>query len=194
MAISLTKGANISLAKEAPDLTVARLGLGWGKRQKKGLLGGVKETSVDLDASCLLFGGHKNLVDQVWFGQLRSRDGSIVHSGDDLVGGGGAEDPNEEITVRLNQVPDNVDSLVFTVNSFSGESFDGIPNAFCALRDHSSGKEIARFNLSVAGGGHTGLVIAKLYRHSGAWKFKALGDWGEGRTYQQLLPVIQPSL
>lgn len=194
MAISLSKGSNISLAKEAPDLTVAGMGLGWGKRKKKGLLGGTKETSVDLDASCLLFGTNKDLVDQVWFGQLRSREGSVAHSGDDLSGGGGADDPNEEITVRLNAVPDQVESLVFTVNSFSGQSFDGIPNAFCVLKDHSTGKEIARYNLSVEGGGHTGLVIAKLYRHSGGWKFKALGDWGEGRTYQQLLPVIQPSL
>ncbi len=192
MGISLTKGSNISLAKEAPNLTVAVLGVGWGKKAKKGLFGKTKLASIDLDASCLLFDSKKNLLDQVWYGKLRSKEGSVAHSGDDLTGGGSAEDPNEEIVVKLNAIPEAVESLVFTVNSFSGETFDGIPNAFCVLKDQSSGKEIARYNLSVEGGGHTGLVIAKLYRHSGEWKFKALGGWGNGRSCEQLIPVINP--
>jgi tellurium resistance protein TerZ len=149
---------------------------------------------VDLDASCLLFDENKNLQDAVWFRQLKSQDGSIQHTGDDLTGGGQAGDPNEEILVRLNAVPKNITALVFTVNSFSSDSFDGIPNAFCLLKDHKTGNVIAKYDLSVQGGGHTGLVIAKLYRHNNEWKFKALGDWGSGRTFDKLLPIIKPSL
>ncbi|SLM29417.1 tellurium resistance protein (fragment) [Desulfamplus magnetovallimortis] len=80
------------------------------------------------------------------------------------------------------------------VNSFSSETFDGIPNAFCVLTNPGSREEIARYNLSVEGGGHTGLVIAKLYRHNNEWKFKALGEWGQGRTFDKLMPVILPCL
>ncbi len=190
MSVSLTKGANISLAKEAPGLSKVVLGLGWGKKRKRGFFGGLKEVKVDLDASCLLFDDQKRLLDQVWYRQLRSREGSVIHSGDDLTGGGEAGIPNEEILVQLNSVPSNVKTLVFTVNSFSSDSFDGIPDAFCLLKNHATGKEIARYNLSVEGGGHTGLVIAKLYQHKGEWKFKALGEWGEGQTFERLLPII----
>jgi tellurium resistance protein TerZ len=193
MAIKLTKGANISLAKEAPGLTDAVLGLGWGQKKTKGFLGRTKLVDVDLDASCLMFNGQK-IIDTIWFQQLKSKDGSVTHTGDDLTGGGKEGVPNEEILVRLNAVPKDVSTLVFTVNSFSSDSFDGIPNAFCVLKDNKTQNVIARYDLSVQGGGHTGLVIAKLYRHNNEWKFKALGDWGEGRTVDKLLPIITPSL
>lgn len=193
MAIKLTKGANISLAKEAPGLTDATLGLGWGQKKTKGFLGRTKLVDVDLDASCLMFNGQR-IVDTIWFQQLKSKDGSVEHTGDDLTGGGKEGTPNEEIVVQLNAVPKNVSTLVFTVNSFSSDSFDGIPNAFCVLKDHKTGNVIAKYDLSVQGGGHTGLVIAKLYRHNNEWKFKALGEWGEGRTVDKLLPIITPSL
>lgn len=191
MAISLTKGGNISLEKVAPGLTSVVLGLGWEKKEKKGFFG-TKQISVDLDASCLLFDEKKNFVEAVWFQQLKSRDGSIVHTGDDLTGGGRPGDPNEKINVYLNNIPQNIQTLVFTVNSFSSDTFDGIPNAFCVLQNLSNNAEIARFNLSVEGGGHTGLVIAKLYKHNSEWKFKALGEWGKGRTFDKLMPVIKP--
>lgn len=193
MTLSLTKGGNISLEKVAPGLTSIALGLGWDQIEKKGFFG-KKKVSVDLDASCLLFDANKTLVDTVWFQQLESKDGSVVHTGDDRSGGGKAGAPNEIIDVHFNTIPDNITTLVFTVNSFSSDSFDGVPNAFCVLRNQKTNEEIARYNLSVEGGGHTGLVIAKLYRHNGAWKFKALGEWGKGRTFNKLLPVITPCL
>ena len=193
MAVSLTKGSNISLEKVAPGLTSIALGLGWDQKEKKGFFG-TKKISVDLDASCLLFDDKNNLVDQVWFSQLKSRDGSVVHTGDDLTGGGQTGAPNEEINVYLKKISQNIKTLVFTVNSFASDTFDGIPNAFCVLKNLDNHGEIAKYNLSVEGGGHTGLVIAKLYKHNGEWKFKALGEWGKGRTFDKLLPIIKPCL
>ena len=194
MAISLTKGGNISLEKVSPGLKSVVLGLGWEQKEKKGFFGGKKKINIDLDASCLLFDENKNLIDSVWFRQLKSRDGSVVHTGDDLTGGGIEGKPNEEINVHLTNVSENIKTLIFTVNSFSSDTFDGIPNAFCVLNNLSNRQEIARFNLSVEGGGYTGLVIAKLYKHNGEWKFKAIGEWGKGRTFDKLMPVIIPSL
>jgi len=193
MTVSLAKGGNISLEKVAPGLKSIALGLGWDQKEKKGLFR-TKKVSIDLDASCLLFDDNKNLLDSIWFKQLKSRDGSVVHKGDDRTGGGQDGSPNEEINVHLKNISQNVKTLVFTVNSFTSDTFDGIPNAFCILKNLDNNEEIARFNLSVEGGGHTGLVIAKLYIHNGEWKFKAIGEWGKGRTVDKLLPVIIPCL
>ncbi|MFZ1640818.1 MAG: TerD family protein [Candidatus Contendobacter sp.] len=200
MAINLQKGQRISLEKEAGHgLSRVVMGLGWGTKQvrSRGFLGfgaGTRQEAVDLDASCLLFDASGNLVDTVWFRQLESRCGSIHHSGDDRAGGGEAGAENERIAIELNRVPATVQTLIFTVNSFSGEGFAGIPNAFCRLTDGASGGEIARFDLSLEGGDYTGLIMTKLYRHNSEWKMHALGEHASGRTFHDLLPALQPHL
>lgn len=188
MAISLSKGSSISLEKEAPGLSAIRLGLGWGLK-KSGLFG--KGQSVDLDASCIMMNEAGSVLDTVWFGQLKSKDGSVQHSGDDVKGGGGENEPNEEININLSRVPSGVVNIFFTVNSFSGETFKGIPRAFCTLRDSSTNKEVAHYDLSIEGGKHTALVIAKLHRENDSWGFCAVGEWGNGITCDELYPLIK---
>ena len=200
MAINLQKGQRISLEKEAGrSLNRVVMGLGWGMKQvqSRGFLGfgaGERQMAVDLDASCLLFDASGNLVDTVWFRQLKSRCGSIRHSGDDRSGGGESGTENERIAIDLNQVPATVQALIFTVNSFSGEDFTGIPNAFCRLVDETNDGEIARFDLSLEGGQHTGLIMTKLYRHNNEWKMQAIGEQADGRTFHELLPALRPYL
>ncbi|HPE71620.1 MAG TPA: TerD family protein [Candidatus Competibacter sp.] len=200
MAINLQKGQRISLEKEAGrSLSRVVMGLGWGMKQvqSRGFLGfgaGERQMAVDLDASCLLFDASGNLVDTVWFRQLKSRCGSIRHSGDDRSGGGESGTENERIAIDLNQVPATVQALIFTVNSFSGEDFTGIPNAFCRLVDETNNGEIARFDLSLEGGQHTGLIMTKLYRHNNEWKMQAIGEQADGRTFHDLLPALRPYL
>ncbi len=193
MAVSLQKGQKISLEKEAGGaLNRVVMGLGWDAVKKKGffgLSGGQKE--IDLDASCLLFDENRSLLDVVWFRQLRSKDGSIQHSGDNLTGAGEGDD--EQIIVNLNAVPANVKSLVFTVNSFTGQDFSQVNNAFCRIVDGANGKEIARYDLSVQGS-HTAQIMAKVYRHAGEWKMHAIGENGSGVTFQDLLPLIVPHI
>ena len=95
------KGQTLQLkSKAGGSLTMVAVGLGWGKKEKKGLLG-PKKVSVDLDASCIMYDGSRNAVDTIWWRNLRSNDGSVVHTGDDLVGGGNEQDPNEVINVDL---------------------------------------------------------------------------------------------
>ncbi len=187
MALNLSKGERISLEKTGgAGLSQVVLGLGWGKRTKKGFFGS-SEVEVDLDASCLLFESGQ-LVDTVWFRQLQSRCGSVRHSGDDRSGGG--SDDNEQIKVDLGKLPATVDVLVFTVNSFLNDSFEGIPNARCRLLDAAGNKELARFDLSLDGANHTGMVMAKLYREGGAWHLQAIGEKGMGRTFNDMMPLI----
>ncbi|MBK8182506.1 MAG: TerD family protein [Candidatus Competibacteraceae bacterium] len=200
MAINLQKGQRISLEKEAGrSLSRVVMGLGWGMKQvqTRGFLGfgaGTRQEAVDLDASCLLFDASGNLVDTVWFRQLKSQCGSIQHSGDDRSGGGGASAENERISIDLSRLPATIQSLIFTVNSFSGEGFAGIPTALCRLVDDASHSEIARFDLSLEGGDYTGLIMTKLYRHANEWKLQAIGEHASGRTFHDLLPTLRPYL
>ena len=188
----IQKGQSLQLkSKTGGSLTMVAVGLGWGKKEKKGLFGGIKKVGVDLDASCIMYDGNRNPVDTIWFSNLRSMDGSVVHTGDDLVGGGNGQDPNEVINVDLDRVPSNVQSIVFVVNSFSGETFAGVPFAFCNVVDRSGGSvEQARYNLQTDGGDYKGFVIAKIARVSGGWAFSAIGEKCTGRqkTVQDLEP------
>jgi len=193
MAISLVKGQKISLEKTAGSaLTKVIMGLGWDAKPVRSFWGGTKPgQSIDLDASCVMFDEANEIVDTVWFRQLRSKDGSIVHTGDNRTGAGEGDD--EQIIVDLTKVPAKVRCLVFVVNSFTGQNFSQIENAFCRLVDATSGAEVARFNLTGAGN-HTAQIMAKVYRHSNEWKMHAIGENASGRTFQDLLPTITPHL
>jgi tellurium resistance protein TerZ len=189
MAISLVKGQKISLAKEGDaSLTRVVMGLGWDAVKKKGFLGfGGGAQEIDLDASCILFGAERTPVDVVWFRQLRSKDGSVLHTGDNRTGAGEGDD--EQIIVDLPRVPAGVRSLVFVVNSFTGQNFSQIENASCRLVNAANNQEIARYDLSCQGN-HTAQVMAKVYRHNGEWKMHAIGENGSGRTFDDLLPLV----
>ena len=84
-------------------------------------------------------------------------------------------------------------SLVFTVNSFTGQNFSKVENAYCRLINASTGVEVARYALS-GQGPHTAQIMAKLYRHGGEWKMHAIGENGSGRTFDDLMPLITPHL
>jgi len=192
MSVTLTKGQLVSLTKGGGEtLTRVRMGLGWDAVKKRGLFGGMKSQSIDLDASCLLFDSQGKLVDQVWFQQLRSKDGSVVHTGDNLTGDGEGDD--ESIIVDLSQLPAQVATLVFVVNSFTGQDFSQIENAFCRLVDEKSRAEVARYDLS-GSGRHNAQVMAKLTREGQGWAMTAIGAAASGRTFRDLLPTVEGHL
>jgi tellurium resistance protein TerZ len=187
VSVSLSKGQKVSLTKAGGGtLSKVRMGLGWDAMRKKGLFGS-RAQSIDLDASALLFDASGALVDQVWFQQLRSKDGSVLHTGDNRTGAGDGDD--ESIKVDLSQVPQSVTTLVFTVNSFTGQDFSQIENAFCRLIDESNETEIARYDLTGTGS-HTAQIMAKVSRDGQGWSMTALGNAASGRTFHDLLPAI----
>lgn len=187
MGVSLSKGQSVSLVKSGGGgLTRVRMGLGWDAVKKRGLFGS-RSQSIDLDASALLFDTNRQLVDQVWFQQLTSRDGAVQHTGDNLTGEGEGDD--ESIRVHLDGVSPAVAAIVFTVNSFTGQDFSQIENAFCRLIDETTENEVARYDLS-GSGRHTAQVMAKLAREGGGWSMTAIGATASGRTFHDLLPTI----
>lgn len=191
MSISLGKSQTISLAKSGSGgngLTKVFMGLGWDPVKSKGLFGmfGSGE-SIDLDASVIAFDENKREVTTVYFGQLQAFGGSIKHGGDNLTGDGDGDD--ERIYLDLKALPGNVKTLVFTVNSFRGQTFDKVANASCRLVDEVTGKEIATIALS-SQGGHTGVIMAKLTRNGGEWDMTSLSQPGRGRTLNDMKSEI----
>ena len=188
MALTLSKNQSISLEKTAGSgLAEVSLGLGWDPVKSGGffskMLGG-GGNAIDLDASCIVLDSGLNPVDLVWFRQLASKDGSIKHSGDNLTGEGDGDD--ETIHVDLQRLPGSIQHLVFTVNSFRGQTFDQVENAYCRILNESKNQELARFNLAEKGR-HTGVVMASLSRGAGGWEFKAIGQSTHGRTADDLV-------
>lgn len=189
--VSLAKGQSVRLEKSSGgNLARVFMGVGWDVKKATGFgrfLGG-GNTQIDLDASCLLFDAGGAVLDAVWFKQLQSQDGSIVHTGDNRTGAGDGDD--EQIILDLPRIPANVTTIMFVVNSFTGESFEKVENAFCRLVDASSNSEMARFDLSGAGP-HTGQIMAKLTRSNGNdWTMTAIGQRTSGRTFHDMLPAM----
>ncbi|MFC8428099.1 TerD family protein [Streptomyces sp. NPDC057253] len=194
MSINLNKGQQVSLQKaDGNALTTVRMGLGWQAAPRKGFLAKLTGGGeIDLDASAVLFAGGEP-VDVVFFQHLTSNDGSVRHTGDNLTGGAGTGGDDESILVDLTRVPAHVDQIVFTVNSFTGQTFAEVQNAFCRLVDETTGTELARYTLT-GGGRHTAQIMAKVRRGSGGWAMQAIGEPSTGRTFQDLLPTITPYL
>ncbi|MEV8095692.1 TerD family protein [Kitasatospora sp. NPDC085879] len=174
MGVSLAKGGNVSLSKEAPGLTSVIVGLGWDVRSTTG-------ADFDLDASALLCGENgRVMTDQhfVFYNNLASPDGSVEHSGDNLTGGGDGDD--EQIKVELVAVPLAVSKIVFPVSIYDAESrlqnFGQVRNAFIRVVDQATGREVARYDLSEDASSETAMVFGELYRHGADWKFRAIGQ------------------
>lgn len=181
MGISLTKDQTLSLVKDTGGaLSSVRLGLGWDA-VKKGLFGRTRE--IDLDASAILISGDR-LLETVYYGQLRSRDGAIVHTGDNLTGAGDGDD--EQINIDLDRINPSVDKIVLVITSFSGQTFNDVENVFARVIDTTGPEsEVARYNLR-DGGNQTANIIAKLTRTPEGWAITALGTPASGKTPQRL--------
>ncbi|MFF3288864.1 TerD family protein [Streptomyces sp. NPDC003023] len=174
MGVSLSKGGNVSLSKEAPGLTAVVVGLGWDVRSTTG-------TDFDLDASALLVDSNgKVLSDQhfVFFNNLKSPDASVEHTGDNLTGEGEGDD--EQIKVNLAGVAAEVDKIVFPVSIHEGESrsqsFGQVRNAFIRVVNQADNNELARYDLSEDASTETAMVFGELYRNGAEWKFRAVGQ------------------
>lgn len=169
MSVSLTKGGNVSLSKQAPGLTAVTVGLGWQAN-----------TGYELDASALLCDqSGKVLSDEhfVFFNNLTSPDGSVRHTG----GGSPVDGDDQRIHVDLARVPGHVVKIVFPVSLYEGasrgQSFGQVHRAHIRVLDREGNAELARFDLASGGlSSETALVFGELYRHGAEWKFRAVGQ------------------
>jgi tellurium resistance protein TerD len=179
MSVSLTKGGNVSLSKEAPGLTKILVGLGWDARSTDG-------ADFDLDASAIMLNDADKVVsDQhfIFFNNLKSPDGSVEHTGDNLTGEGEGDD--EAIKINLGGVPPEVQKVVFPVSIYEADgrsqNFGQVRNAFIRIVNDSNSTEIARYDLSEDASTETAMVFGEVYRAGAEWKFRAVGQgWTTG--------------
>ena len=174
MGVSLAKGGNVSLSKEAPGLTAVLVGLGWDVRTTTG-------SDYDLDASALLCDEAGKVLSNghfVFYNNLKSPDGSVEHTGDNLTGEGEGDD--EQIKVSLNTVPADVAKIVFPVSIYDADgrqqNFGQVRNAFIRVVNQADNSEIARYDLSEDASTETAMVFGELYRNGAEWKFRAVGQ------------------
>ena len=174
MSVSLSKGGNVSLTKIAPSLTAVLVGLGWDTRTTTG-------ADFDLDASALLCGADGKVLSDdyfVFFNNLKSPDGSVEHTGDNLTGAGEGDD--EAVKVDLRTVPAEVQKIVFPVSIYEADtraqSFGQVVNAFIRVVDQANNTELARYDLSEDASTETAMVFGELYRNAAEWKFRAVGQ------------------
>ena len=185
--IELTEGQELTLiAADGQPVTKVRMALGWDHSPTAGFIGS-GAAPIDLDASAVQFAGGK-LFDLAFFNHLATRDGSVVHLGDNLTGKGEGDD--EVITVDLGRVYPRVESILFLVSSYQGHSLEYIRNAYCRLVDDDD-TELARFTLTL-GVRETGLVMAKLFRDGSAWKLRAIGTGIALKTPTDSIEALLP--
>lgn len=174
MAVTLSKGQNVSLSKTDPLLKHILIGLGWDARSSDG-------QDFDLDASVFMTTDNGKVPSDdyfVFYNQLKSPCGSVQHTGDNLTGDGDGDD--ESVIVELEKVPANIKSLFVTVTIHDAETrrqnFGQVSNAFVRLVNHETGQEVLRFDLSEDYSTETAMVFGEVYRHNGDWKFRAIGQ------------------
>jgi len=175
MSVSLNKGGRVSLSKEAPGLKKIKIGLGWDINTTD------TGTDFDLDASVFMLGSDNKVTensDFIFYNNLKSKDGSVVHEGDNLTGKGDGDD--EVIRVDLSKVDAKYASLAIVVTIHEaenrGQNFGQVSNAFIRIVNEADGKELAKFELDEDYSSETSVLFGTLYRKNGEWRFKAEGS------------------
>lgn len=178
MGISLQKGGNVNLSKEAPGLAKVVIGLGWDPRATDG-------AAFDLDGSVFLLnadGKVRSDADFIFYNNLKSADGSVVHTGDNTTGAGAGDD--ETVNVDLATVPADVQRIAFCVTIHEADArrqnFGQVNQAFIRCVNANGGVELARYDLSEDGSVETAMIFGELYRAGAEWKFKAIGQGFKG--------------
>ncbi|MFD2608089.1 TerD family protein [Deinococcus taklimakanensis] len=174
MAVSLSKGGNVSLSKEAPGLTSIVVGLGWDPRATDG-------QAFDLDGSVFLLnasGKVRSDSDFIFYNNKTSADGSVEHAGDNTTGAGDGDD--ETVKVDLSRVPADIEKIAVCVTIHEadsrGQNFGQVSKAYIRIMNAAGGAEIARYDLSEDASTDTAMIFGEVYRHGGDWKFKAVGQ------------------
>ena len=178
MAVSLSKGGNVSLSKTVPTLQSILVGLGWEARETDGV-------DFDLDASAFLVGENGKVrsdEDFIFYSQLNSVCGSVEHTGDNRTGEGDGDD--EALKINLTKVPAHIKRIIVTATIHDAElhnqNFGQVEDAFMRIVNLDNDIEIVRFDLSEDYSTETAMIFGEVYRNGDEWKFKAVGQGFSG--------------
>ena len=171
MGINLTKGGNAPLGASLHKFVV---GMGWDTNETN------PAQDFDLDASAFILGNDGKVLSQahfIFYGQLKSPEGCVKHTGDNRTGAGDGDD--ESIKVDLSKIPANCDCITFIVTIHDAEAkrqnFGQVRNAFVRIYNPSTNEEILKFDLGKDYSVETAVEFGTLYKKDGIWKFRAIG-------------------
>lgn len=179
MAINLSKGQKVDLTKTNPGLTKTIIGLGWDTNQYDG------GAAFDLDASAFLLDSTGKCLNEnsfIFYNNLQSEDGSVIHTGDNRTGEGDGDD--EQLKIDLSKISPAIDRIAITVTIDDAvarnQNFGQVSNAFVHILNEETGEEILNFDLGEDFSVETAVVFCELYRHNNEWKFNAIGSGYQG--------------
>ncbi|MCZ7862374.1 TerD family protein [Agrobacterium salinitolerans] len=184
MPVSLSKGGNVSLSKEAPGLKNLLVGLGWKPRTTDG-------AKFDLDVSVFIVneaGKVRKDSDFVFYGNKTGDEGAVQHAGDNRTGEGEGDD--ESVKIDLSKVSADVKRLIFAVTIHeaekNGQNFGQVGDAYIRTVNEEGNTEIARYDLSEDASTETAMIFGEVYRGSTPddWKLKAVGQGYQGGLKQ----------
>lgn len=174
MAINLQKGQRESI--NAPKFTI---GLGWDTNATSTGVG------FDLDASVFILGENKKLLSDshfIFYNNLKSPDGSVEHTGDNLTGDGDGDD--EQIKVDLSNIDANASEIcvVVTIHDAANrkQNFGQVRNSFVRIFDSNSNAEILKYELEEDFSVETAVEFGRIYKRNNEWKFEAVGSGMKG--------------
>ena len=174
MSINLVKGQKVELTKGNDGLKSLIVGLGWDVNK-------YDDGTFDLDASAFLLsenGKIRSEDDFVFYGNKKHSSGSVYSTGDNLTGEGSGDD--EQIIVDLSKVPEHVSEIVFVVTIYEAErkmqNFGMVDNSYIRICNKETNEEMLRYDLGEDYSTETGMIMGRLYRHNGEWKFAAVGS------------------
>lgn len=196
----LTKGTTVPMIENGKPLDSICIGVNWGAiKATSGLQKLIRpKKGVDLDASAAMFQEDGKIFDVVYYSQLRSKEGALQHSGDDVVGDEDEDDDdNEVIYVNLSRVNPIVRRIVFFINSYKEDDFCQIPYSRIRMfkgTPNRPGETFATFNLSSeeAFKDKVAMVMGRLNRQEDqSWVFQAIGKPLNERDIQATLEAVK---
>lgn len=169
MAINLQKGQ-----REAINAPKFSIGLGWDTNTSSTGAG------FDLDASVFILGENKKLLTDehlVFYNNLKSPDGAVEHTGDNLTGDGDGDD--EQVLVDLSKITDMATELCIVVTIHEAETrkqnFGQVRNSFVRVFDSVTNEVILKYELEEDFSIETAVEFGRIYKREGKWKFEAVG-------------------
>lgn len=167
--INLEKGQRVNV-----ELQKFTIGLGWDTNSSS------TGVDFDLDASAFILGENKKLLSDenfVFYNNLKSPDGSVEHTGDNLTGEGEGDD--ESIRIDISKITPNAYEICFVVTIHKADerkqNFGQVHNSFIRIYNTDTNEEIMKYELEEDFSIETAVEFGRLYRSNGQWKFEAIG-------------------
>ncbi len=220
MAVRLSKGQKVNLRKEAPNLKRVRIGLGWDPVNQeepqasetvgfasciKKLLGIApkqtgqlkmeKKPEMDIDASVGCINGNFKCKEIVCYYNLEAYNAAIVHQGDNLTGEGLDGVDDEQIVIKLDEIPKNIQVLSIIINIYRAyekfQDFGQVKNCYVHVTDLDSGKELVSYQVDGNFEGKTGIFVADLRRceDRNDWEIEAKGEGVRVRDIKEMFGI-----